>query len=416
MANIIVSAVPKMLYRYADCSTQLDHDLIGTGERLTQTFGHFERHCKEPDFRVSATDSAQRLRRYGEQNLPIDERVRTIGQRFARADGMQAGIKSPTSWINTIKQRLSTFKVRDVVRKAIRFIPLIGPPAWLAMKTGELSWILKQDLFESPSTDTPLRRLMQKQETTSLSGDTILRHLMQEEVSPEYDLSTDSGREKSVHIAEPSKSTASVDNAKKPKARRHISQKHPTGSEGILNLKRKSEGDEKPETVRDHIVRYGCLMTCYTMLLNDIGVSVDVTDLYKEKYKLANPTRDFDRDARDGTIVLSDLFTPLSIIKNVANGKNQQGISGTSGSLSGSTSERRIDSLKKAIDQYGSVVVHVTGDPNYGHWIVVDSYDEDKFSVRDPLKSDLQNNVEFGTKGGYHFHDSEIRYLENRAH
>jgi len=157
-------------------------------------------------------------------------------------------------------------------------------------------------------------------------------------------------------------------------------------------------------------------MTSYTMLLQDKGIDAKVTDLYKAKYELANPTEDFDTDAADGTICLDDLFTPPSVATNAAQTKGASEYEACEGYLSGATLDERRKALQEQIDEHGSVIVHVIGaDSRHGHWIVVDGYNADgSFNVRDPLKEDCEDNVAFGSGqgSGYKFFDGQFKYVE----
>lgn len=47
---------------------------------------------------------------------------------------------------------------------------------------------------------------------------------------------------------------------------------------------------QKIITVRDHIAAFGCLMTCFTMLLRDAGSPVKLTDLYRANYDKKDPS------------------------------------------------------------------------------------------------------------------------------
>lgn len=376
MTQHTVSAQPEMLYRYADCGAELDQELITSADRLINTLNRFEQCCSESAFRVSTTQLGYSLKSYGKQNLPHNEHVRFVGRRFARADGMRVGDNEEKSWLDRLKQRLGSIDVRKTVSKVLPFVPIIGPPAWLALQVKELPWV---------------------------------------EVEGNYTLDNQDVNNQTSDNSNPTPPSTTVNTGK---AGLHISQKNPTGPDSFLDLKRKETETtweaKVGETVRDHIGDLGCLMTCYTMLLNDIGIDVDVTDLYREKYKMSNPNKDFDKDAEDGVVILFDLLTPLGIIANIASSKGRQGVSGRSGFLSGTTHEERIESLKDIIDKRGTVVIHVTGDPTYGHWIVVDGYNESGFSVRDPLKASSQKNVRIGVPDGdYHLHDFEIRYIMN---
>jgi hypothetical protein len=74
------------LYDYARTAERIDHDLINQADRLTNRLSYFEATCREPGFQVSSDGLGSALRSYGVHALPVDGRVRTVGEGFQRAD------------------------------------------------------------------------------------------------------------------------------------------------------------------------------------------------------------------------------------------------------------------------------------------------------------------------------------------
>lgn len=86
MGALISSARYTDLYDYARTAEQMDYELMAQADRLINRLSHFQATCREPGFQVhSSLGSA--LRSYATHALPIDQRVRTVGEGFQRADG-----------------------------------------------------------------------------------------------------------------------------------------------------------------------------------------------------------------------------------------------------------------------------------------------------------------------------------------
>jgi hypothetical protein len=364
MARSISSAEPEKLFAYADSGVRIDHDLISKASKLASRLQHFEATCTEPGYRVSASHLAGELRGHGSQSETIDSWVRQVGKGFQAADQIWIGVPRTELPIWQLRIPLPGVHPFPMVGVPIRIRPVLPSiwqvPGWLVGIL--LAWI-----------------------------EAILGKGVNTDDEPQLP----------------------------PVRRRHLQQNSPEGDKDILKLKRVQKNG-KPEldivTVRDHIARFGCLMTSYTMLLQDRDIDVEVTDLYKAKYELANSVTDFDTDAADGTISLDDLFTPPSVATNAAQTAGASEYKAYEGNLSGTTDEERRESLQEQIDKYDSVIVHVTGDDRqHGHWIVVDGYNADgSFNVRNPLKEDSEDNVAFGSSGesDYKFFDRQFKYVE----
>jgi uncharacterized protein YgiM (DUF1202 family) len=196
-------------------------------------------------------------------------------------------------------------------------------------------------------------------------------------------------------------STKSTNSAKLSSNRNVLLQTNPVGDDKVLGLSRVVNKDgavevtawgQKIVTVKDHLKAYGCLMTDYTMLLQDKGATVSITDLYKANYEVKT-NLSFDQDAKDDKIVLGDLYfnKPDAVFEKVAPGYKAMN--------STLDAKQPVESLKKAIQSNGSVIIHVDNKFSDGHWVVADGVNADgTFSIRDPLSG--SKNVTFGS--GYH--------------
>lgn len=158
-----ISADPDLLEHYAVHGLEQDQELIARGRRLGQTLCAFQQTCTEPGFCITAGSLSNALKKYGEDNTLIDEHVRRVGQGFVLADGMQLGVQAGTTWWGNFKQWLASVNVQDFAKSALRFVPIIGAPAWLAWKVGELSWLKEREESVSPATGTALGQLVQEQ-------------------------------------------------------------------------------------------------------------------------------------------------------------------------------------------------------------------------------------------------------------
>jgi hypothetical protein len=406
MTHSTISAEPERLYHYATRSQELDEALICRAGELEGRLSHFEQRCKEPGFQVVASPSAAPVRDHGRESQALAERVRQVGRRFAQADALRIGRRSRQRWLNNLRRGLRFIDMLPLVPHPLVFVPIVVPPAWLILRILDLTWV--QEPLESPGPD-------------DVPGDDVPGPSKRSEPGTEQKRS-EADDDATVDVSGP---TADQE-TESDETSEHISQHSPSGDDDILNLKRK-ETEEKYEkvdgkkliTVKDQIARFGCLMTCYTMLLNDLDVDVQVTDLYKQKYKREHPDADFDQDAEDGTIVLFDLDTPPDVAENAADAAGKDNISVEEPTLEGSTDDKKEKSLKEEIDEHGSVILHVTGegtDREHGHWIVVDGYTDEGFSIRDPMADEEATGVTFKKEDTYQIHsDGEYKVVEETA-
>ncbi len=173
MVHSVNSAIPEMLYRYASYGIQIDHDLTSKGESLVRILSHFEQRCKESAFRVTASALGGNLKSYGSQNTPVDELVQRVGQQFALADGMRISTNAGTAQFDEVSQGVSvrTSWISNAVVEAamvtLLFVPIIGPPAWIVLKAGGLSWIKSKTL--PTNNRTALGDLMAESQTDTSS-------------------------------------------------------------------------------------------------------------------------------------------------------------------------------------------------------------------------------------------------------
>jgi len=75
------------LYDYARAAEQIDYDLMGQADRLISRLSYFEATCRESGYQVGSDGLGSALRSYATHALPIDQRVRTVGEAFQQADG-----------------------------------------------------------------------------------------------------------------------------------------------------------------------------------------------------------------------------------------------------------------------------------------------------------------------------------------
>ena len=172
-----------------------------------------------------------------------------------------------------------------------------------------------------------------------------------------------------------------------------LRQDNPTGDPDILKTER-IEANGRHETnpftkksiksVKDHINAYGCLLTAFTMLLNSHGYKVSMTDMYMELYK-KKTGKDFDKDAKDGTITLGDLIWESGPITSITDGQFKE----VSAEI-----DKSAKSFDALIKENGPIAIEVLMGPSK-HWIVVDGYDAKtgKFFIRDPLKGQVKGKI-----------------------
>lgn len=76
------------LYEYARIAEQIDHDLLDQAGRLANRLAWFEARCTESGLRVATDDLGGALRTHAANALPIDQRVRKVGEAFQMADAV----------------------------------------------------------------------------------------------------------------------------------------------------------------------------------------------------------------------------------------------------------------------------------------------------------------------------------------
>ena len=189
-----------------------------------------------------------------------------------------------------------------------------------------------------------------------------------------------------------------------PQPIQHLSQLNPEGSE-ILDYTRyenPAEFEAGIVTVRDHIKKYGCLMTGYTMLLRGQGFDAEVTDLYLTKVGKSGVI-----DTTNRSVTLFDLYTGPELANDYL---EKQGVNTRieRGYLAGSNDIERLGNLEERVREVGSLVVHVQGAAADGHWIVVTRTDDDSLVVLDPLKSTSSTVSEYQLFG-----QGEVHYLSD---
>jgi murein DD-endopeptidase MepM/ murein hydrolase activator NlpD len=65
----------------------LDYDLMNQADRLISRLSYYEATCREGGIQVGSDGLGSALRAYATRALPVDQRVRTVGEGFQRADG-----------------------------------------------------------------------------------------------------------------------------------------------------------------------------------------------------------------------------------------------------------------------------------------------------------------------------------------
>lgn len=127
MSTATSSARYTDLYDYCRAAEQIDHDLINQADRLADRLNHFEATCRESSFRVGSDSLGPALRSYGVQALPVDRTVRTVGERFERADACWASVMpSAMSLPDSIKE--------DSWLSRLSFVNLLLAGGWVVDK------------------------------------------------------------------------------------------------------------------------------------------------------------------------------------------------------------------------------------------------------------------------------------------
>lgn len=378
MRYAVSSAQPFQLYRYSDVATRLDHELLAEARSLGACLQHFEATCREPGFALRASPLADALQAYARAAEPVDRWVHAVARGFEQADQPRRASLS-CGWLRLA----SATSLRARSRPARH--PLVRPNASRVRVSGKgpLTKPARVSLDRVSSTAprcTPLR----PKPTTWAPMCVWKPALVPKKVAP----------------------------------KKVLLQTAPEGDASVLNLVRYEKLDANQRgvfeydsvarkyirTVKDHLAAYGCLLTSYTMLLQSKGFDVSVTDLYKKNYELRTG-RSFDEDARDGNIVLSDLYASSNLITRFTDGKLHERSVYTD-------REHAEENLRNALALHGPVIMHVQSPYGDGHWVVVDEYDaaSGQFIIRDPLRGQVKARVpeDYKPKG-------EIRYLESSA-
>lgn len=137
MSTATSSARYTDLYDYCRAAEQIDHDLINQADRLADRLNHFEATCRESSFRVGSDSLGPALRSYGVQALPVDRNVRTVGERFERADGIQQ------SWWERINEiRIDWGQLlASLVIPGFAIMPLLADAADWVAEYWEKAWL-----------------------------------------------------------------------------------------------------------------------------------------------------------------------------------------------------------------------------------------------------------------------------------
>jgi len=163
-------------------------------------------------------------------------------------------------------------------------------------------------------------------------------------------------------------------------------------------------------TIREDIKKYGCLLTCYTMLLCNHGKDLLVTDLYKANYELKTG-RDFDLDVKNNELQMDDMYTERGLVESVAPDLK----------LEAKPPPPDNQPLEEVIQTSQlPIILHVRSTTSDGHYIVVDGINDDgSFRVRDPLKRTTVQNAKIDYSGDATYSiktdikAGSIRYIEN---
>lgn len=112
------------LYDYARMAEQMDYELMGQADRLINQLSYYEATCRESAIQVGSDGLGSALRSYASRALPIDQRVRTVGEGFQRADGQAA----------TLLERLTGLRIGSILFRLRRPGRVLGatderPPA-----------------------------------------------------------------------------------------------------------------------------------------------------------------------------------------------------------------------------------------------------------------------------------------------
>lgn len=145
MVRSVSSADPESLERYAAMGEHLDQELDSHSSSLMARLQHFEASCTEPEFRTSASGLGATLHSYARDLFPLDDWVRQIARRFARADGLHLG------GLGGIRQGQRAEQPPPYSKRGW-FEWNLKPPAWLVGIIAKLPWMESQDVASEKET------------------------------------------------------------------------------------------------------------------------------------------------------------------------------------------------------------------------------------------------------------------------
>ena len=388
MTQATSSAEFNQLYRYSDHTLLLDASLIGQARSLRGALEHFEATCREAGFRLLVAHVAEWMAQHGASAKVIDDWVRIVGQGFQLADSSGFFHLVP-GWLPPWMLDFVRSEPSSVLKPG-NSRPVVG---WLQFYWGFVleGWYL------------PVW-LLQIMHWPNVGGSNFGWVLPGEAAKSPSKPQDDAGRstplpeqtEKHVFLQGNLDSTVENDKDLLDKTRRYDIQ----GNSKQVVEHAYFKGRTQPIlTVRDHIAAYGCLMTCFTMLLRDAGSKVRVTDLYRVNYsqqpdnRRANTTIDEDlasqddSDAMQRDIAVFDLELKANTV-SLTTGKTYA--SKTAKSVFSTTDRVAIEAKVKELLNDGPFIMQVSTGTAYGHWIIVDaSKGGNKFSIRDPLRGEV---------------------------
>jgi hypothetical protein len=354
-----ISAEPEKLIAYGNRAVTIDEALTAEGHKVTASLSAFEAGCTEPGFALNVAHLGGALANYGQSCITGDERVRQTGLGFLRADTLATG-----AVIGAVALGLSPV----IVAPALHFASLLSVPSWLRAQIARLPWVHIQSSNRSLYSSIPSEMRAQQPSATMAKGNTL-----QESKGIEN------------HIP-------------------HLSQINPEEDEFLYYTRYENPpGSGKPEfegnirTIKDHIAKYGCLMTSYTMLLRGKGYDTKVTDLYLTKVNKQG-------QIGEKSVTLFDLYTGPETANDYLEkkGVNSRFVKEV---LTGSDNNEKIENLHQKVREVGPLILHVKGVDSDGHWIVLSgSNDEDSLTILDSLKNEPTTLDQYDLFGDDVFH------------
>jgi len=358
MTQSTSSAEPEKLFRYSDFGLQLDHELISEAGRLSSSLRHFEHTCTEPGFRMSVAQHADSLGSHGTQCESLDSWVGTVGRGFQAADSVGLGTVGrgfPTADLG---------RLGGALRSALSWLPLAWNLSWIGIPWPlSLVWLI---------TIPPWIKEALKNPHWLLKG-------LQSEPLP---------------ISAQQVDSLGKDPLAKPQMGEPLLQANLQGDVFERQIKRANPKDENGNisyyttTIGDDIAQYGCLITCFTMLLRDRGKDVSVDDLYIANYNLKGGN--FEEDVE---LNLLDMYAEPGLVELIAPDSKVEIVKFPPNQDPG---QSVVDAIQS---QPLPVILHVDSPKADGHYIIVDGINPDgTFRVRDPLEG-LVENATIGTSG-----------------